>query len=105
MCQKTKQNPYNSCVLISFPIAVIKYFDKCNLKEKGFILIHILKVHTVCSGEAMVSDCEAPGHCTSNHEAEDSCRLLLSSRLHLYSSLGFHTCNGAPTVCVLHITA
>lgn len=52
--------------------------DKCNFKEKGFILVHSSKVHTACSGDIKVSECEAPGHTTSDQEAEDRCMRLSS---------------------------
>jgi hypothetical protein len=54
--------------LVSFPVAVTKYFDKHNLRGKGVILAHNSKIHH--PREVKATELEAAGHMTSHSRSK-----------------------------------
>lgn len=47
------------CILASFPVAVVKYSNKSNLREKG--LLRLTAQVTDCHGAGGVGEAKAPG--------------------------------------------
>lgn len=72
---------HSMCVLASFPVAVIKYSNKSNLREERFVSVHSSRIWPVVMEKQRQQELEAAAHTTSTVRKQ----LLLSSLLHLHS--------------------
>lgn len=69
---------------ISFPITVVKYPDKCHLKEKGLVLPRSVRYSPIVAGKIREQELEAAGHVPIVPRQSSECLLVLSLLPGLY---------------------